>query len=87
MSLGKSMPGENIANQSMLLQQLYKRVTMQTAAVWAHTLVLRLLESLKQDPSHDNTPRLDLEFATKRFTESKKRLLMFDYGACLIKFQ
>ena len=60
--------------------QLYKRVTTQTAAVWAHTLVLRLLESLKHDPSTHDTPRLNVDDFASRFKASKKRLLMFDYG-------
>ena len=59
---------------------LYKRVTTQTAAVWAHTLVLRLLESLKQDPASGDTPRLDVEQIVSRYQKSSKRLLMFDYG-------
>lgn len=62
------------------LQQLYKRVTTQTAAVWAHTLLLRLLESLHQDPASENTPQLDRNLAIHQFKQSKKRLLMFDYG-------
>lgn len=63
--------------------QLYKRVTTQTAAVWAHTLVLRLLQSLKHDPASDMTPRLDLDNIKQRYAASKKRLLMFDYDGTL----
>ena len=60
--------------------QLYKRVTTQTAAVWAHGLVLRLLESLQHDPATEDTPKLDVQNISTRFQQSKKRLLMFDYG-------
>jgi trehalose 6-phosphate synthase/phosphatase len=59
---------------------LYKRVTTQTAAVWAHTLVLRLLESLKQDPASGDTPSVDVGLLESRYQKSNKRLLMFDYG-------
>lgn len=65
-------------------QQLYKRVTTQTAAVWAHTLALRLLESLQQDPAHDNTPPLDSKVLSNAFAASKRRLLMFDYGTLVL---
>lgn len=63
--------------------QLYKRVTLQTAAVWAHMLILRLLESLKHDPASEITPRLDAANIERRYKASNKRLLMFDYDGTL----
>lgn len=63
--------------------QLYKRVTTQTAAVWAHTIVLRLIESLHRHPVSEESPRLDVKILLQKFKESKKRLLMFDYDGTL----
>lgn len=69
---------------SSTLQQLYKRVTTQTAAVWAHTLVLRLIESLHRHPTTtEESPRLDVELLISKFKGSQKRLLLFDYDGTL----
>ena len=74
------------AEKTILIKQLYKRVTTQTAAVWAHTLVLRLLESLHQDSASENTPQFNHGFAIQQFKHSQRRLLMFDYGELHLKF-
>lgn len=75
-----NMPAEEKADRHA---QLYKRVTTQSAAVWAHTLVYRLLQSLKRDPATLQTPRLDVQMMLDRYKNSKKRLMMFDYDGTL----
>lgn len=58
-------------------------MTTQTAAVWAHTLVLRLIESLHRHPVSEESPRLDVKLLLEKFKGSKKRLLLFDYDGTL----
>ncbi|SCZ90655.1 BZ3500_MvSof-1268-A1-R1_Chr9g10911 [Microbotryum saponariae] len=61
---------------------LHATVSSQTAAVWAHTNILKLLESLQGEQASQNTPPLDVDHLVLRFQSAKKRLLLFDYGKC-----
>lgn len=61
---------------------LYKRVTSHTSAVWAATLVHKLMQNAAKDqPTH--TPLLDKNLLLERFTKAKKRMLLFDYDGTL----
>ncbi|GAA6052076.1 hypothetical protein JCM3770_006618 [Rhodotorula araucariae] len=62
---------------------LHRAVTSQTAAVWAHTNVLKLLESLQDEQATQNTPPLDEDAVAAKYQQSQRRLLMFDYDGTL----
>ena len=62
---------------------LYRAVKSQTASVWAHTNILKLLESLQGEQATQNTPLLDEEAVVTKYTAAKRRLLMFDYDGTL----
>lgn len=62
---------------------LHRAVTSQTAAVWAHTNILKLLESLQDEQATQNTPELDEEVVAQKYQQSHRRLLMFDYDGTL----
>jgi trehalose 6-phosphate synthase/phosphatase len=63
--------------------ELHKRVTTHTAAVWSNDLVLKLLESLLNEHSSHHTPPLVVKDFIDRFTQARKRLLLFDYDGTL----
>jgi trehalose 6-phosphate synthase/phosphatase len=65
------------------LQKLYETVKNETAAVWAATNILKLLESLQGEQATQNTPPLDQARLVEKYTQAKKRLLLFDYGSFL----
>jgi trehalose 6-phosphate synthase/phosphatase len=52
----------------------------QTAAVWAHTNILKLLESLQGEQASQNTPPLEVGSLVSKYRKAGKRLLLFDYG-------
>ena len=62
------------------LQVLHETVRSQTAAVWAATNILKLLESLQGEQATQNTPPLDREALIANYAKANKRLLLFDYG-------
>ncbi|SCV70144.1 BQ2448_1538 [Microbotryum intermedium] len=62
---------------------LHATVSSQTAAVWAHTNILKLLESLQGEQASQNTPPLDVDHLVSRYQTAKKRLLLFDYDGTL----
>ncbi|GAA6002877.1 uncharacterized protein JCM10292_001351 [Rhodotorula paludigena] len=62
---------------------LHRAVTSQTASVWAHTNILKLLESLHGEQASQNTPPLDEEAVLAKYEGAKRRLLMFDYDGTL----
>ncbi|GAA6034504.1 hypothetical protein JCM8097_005362 [Rhodosporidiobolus ruineniae] len=62
---------------------LHQAVTSQTAAVWAHTNILKLLESLHGEQATQNTPPLDESAVVDKYEKAGKRLLMFDYDGTL----
>ncbi|GAA5980877.1 hypothetical protein JCM11641_004752 [Rhodosporidiobolus odoratus] len=62
---------------------LHHAVTSQTAAVWAHTNILKLLESLQGEQATQNTPPLDESALVAKYEQAGKRLLMFDYDGTL----
>lgn len=45
--------------------------------------MLRLLESLHQDPASEDTPRLEKNDIIERYSKANRRLLMFDYDGTL----
>lgn len=55
----------------------------QTAAVWAHTNILKLLESLQGEQATQNTPPLDSNAVVEKYKAASKRLLLFDYDGTL----
>jgi len=55
----------------------------QTAAVWAHTNILKLLESLQGEQATQNTAPLDTEAVSSKYKAASKRLLLFDYDGTL----
>lgn len=63
------------------LQKLYETVKNETAAVWAATNILKLLESLQGEQATQNTPPLNQKQLVEKYTKAKKRLLLFDYGS------
>jgi hypothetical protein len=65
-------------------QALHATVKSQTAAVWAHTNILKLLESLQGEQASQNTPPLDADALIARYKAAGKRLLLFDYGRFFI---
>lgn len=62
---------------------LHRAVNSQTAAVWAHTNILKLLESLQGEQATQNTPPLDEEVVVEKYKGAERRLLMFDYDGTL----
>ncbi|GAA5824424.1 hypothetical protein JCM11251_000417 [Rhodosporidiobolus azoricus] len=64
-------------------QALHRAVTSQTASVWAHTNILKLLESLQGEQATQNTPPLDENTVVAKYEKAGKRLLMFDYDGTL----
>lgn len=62
---------------------LYRAVKSQTASVWAHANILKLLESLQGEQATQNTPFLDEEAVVTKYAGAKRRLLMFDYDGTL----
>lgn len=58
-------------------------VKQQTAAVWAATNLLKLLESLQGEQATQNTPALDEDLLIEKYRSATKRLLLFDYGSFL----
>ncbi|GAA5853028.1 hypothetical protein JCM8547_004777 [Rhodosporidiobolus lusitaniae] len=62
---------------------LHQAVTSQTAAVWAHTNILKLLESQQGEHASQNTPPLDENVVLEKYQKAGKRLLMFDYDGTL----
>lgn len=62
---------------------LNRAVHGQTASVWAHMNVLKLLESLQGEQATQNTPELDEECVVTKYQNAKRRLLMFDYDGTL----
>ncbi|KAK4054618.1 hypothetical protein OIO90_003430 [Microbotryomycetes sp. JL221] len=69
--------------REMRHSRLHQVVTSQTAAVWAHTNILKLLESLQGEQASQDTPPLDTKTFVDRYTSAKKRLLLFDYDGTL----
>ncbi|KAM0789442.1 hypothetical protein ACM66B_000265 [Microbotryomycetes sp. NB124-2] len=63
--------------------RLHQVVTTQTAAVWAHTNILKLLESLQGEQASQDTPPLEIDNIVNRYTSAKRRLLLFDYDGTL----
>lgn len=72
----------NMSDSEKLLRhkRLHDIVTSQTAGVWAHTNVLKLLESLQGEQASQNTPPLEETELIARYKAAGKRLLLFDYG-------
>ncbi|KAM0748857.1 family 20 glycosyltransferase [Meredithblackwellia eburnea MCA 4105] len=64
-------------------QFLHETVRTQTSAVWAHTNILKLLESLQGEQATQNTPPLDRATLLANYKKAKKRLLLFDYDGTL----
>ncbi|BGP32992.1 hypothetical protein JCM10296v2_004780 [Rhodotorula toruloides] len=62
---------------------LHRAVTSQTASVWAHMNILKLLESLQGEQATQNTPFLDENALVAKYESAKRRLLMFDYDGTL----
>ncbi|GAA5913724.1 uncharacterized protein JCM6883_000026 [Sporobolomyces salmoneus] len=62
---------------------LHQAVMTQTAAVWAHTNILKLLESLQGEQATQNTPPLDSNAVVEKYKAASKRLLLFDYDGTL----
>ncbi|GAA5948627.1 hypothetical protein JCM3765_004948 [Sporobolomyces pararoseus] len=62
---------------------LHEAVMTQTAAVWAHTNILKLLESLQGEQATQNTAPLDLDAVVTKYKAASKRLLLFDYDGTL----
>ncbi|ORY55738.1 family 20 glycosyltransferase [Leucosporidium creatinivorum] len=75
----------NMGNSEKLLRhaRLHEVVTGQTAGVWAHTNILKLLESLQGEQASQNTPPLEEEELITRYKSAGKRLLLFDYDGTL----
>lgn len=48
--------------------------------MWAHTNVLKLLESLQGEQASQNTPPLEEDTLVEKYRKAGKRLLLFDYG-------
>lgn len=57
---------------------LWKVVQEHTSHIWASVLVKMLLAQVGQNTAR-GTPVLDRALLAKRYTEAKRRLLMFDY--------
>ncbi|KAK4701430.1 trehalose 6-phosphate synthase/phosphatase, partial [Phenoliferia sp. Uapishka_3] len=62
---------------------LHETVRTQTAAVWAATNILKLLESLQGEQATQNTPPLNKEDLIANYKKANKRLLLFDYDGTL----
>ncbi|GAA5902122.1 hypothetical protein JCM5296_006609 [Sporobolomyces johnsonii] len=62
---------------------LHRAITAQTASVWAHTNILKLLESLQGEQASQNTPPLDTDALISKYKSASKRLLLFDYDGTL----
>ncbi|KAI5477902.1 trehalose 6-P phosphatase, glycosyltransferase family 20 protein [Pseudohyphozyma bogoriensis] len=62
---------------------LYQNTVSQTAAVWAATNILKLLESLQGEQATQNTPPLQVDSLLAKYRAANKRLLLFDYDGTL----
>ena len=62
---------------------LHTMVKTHTAAVWAHTNIFKLLESVQGEMASDNTPPLNHQEVAASYAKASKRLLLFDYDGTL----
>jgi trehalose 6-phosphate synthase/phosphatase len=61
---------------------LYKIVTTHTSHTWAALLVHMLLTQIGNVNTAHQTPVLDRPLLKQRYSQAKRRLLLFDYDVC-----